>query len=139
MCSLVSIYWDIPHLVCNKTKLHKALGYWSREMLNFDFLEKSLGIVSPSHFVHDLLRKMFLMLYSINWPNFIVWLFLLVEILVNMCTGIRPVIKENTVLVVAAHQNNIPTILWCVMSMKLNIGNELWKNIACLQTYRTNV
>ena len=35
-------------------------------MLNFDFLEKGLGIVSPPHFVYDFSTKMFLMLYSIN-------------------------------------------------------------------------
>ena len=35
-------------------------------MVNFDFLEKCLGIVSPLHFVYDFLRKMFLMLYSIK-------------------------------------------------------------------------
>ena len=34
-------------------------------MLYLNFSEKSLGLVSPSHFVW----KMFLMLYSINWPN----------------------------------------------------------------------
>ena len=33
-------------------------------MLNFDFLEKGLGIVSRPHFVHDFSRKIFLMLYS---------------------------------------------------------------------------
>ena len=35
-------------------------------MLNFDFLNKGLGIVSPAHFVYDFSRKMFLMLCSIN-------------------------------------------------------------------------
>ena len=40
-------------------------------MLSFDFLEKGLGIVYLLHFVYDFLRKMFLMLYSINGPNFI--------------------------------------------------------------------
>ena len=30
-------------------------------------------------------RKVFLLLYSINWPNFIVWFPLLREILRNMC------------------------------------------------------
>ena len=35
-------------------------------MLNFDFLEKGLEIVSPSHFVYDIQRKMFLKLLSIN-------------------------------------------------------------------------
>ena len=54
-------------------------------MINFDYLEKSLGIVSPAYFVYDFLRKMFPLLYSINWPNFIVWLPLLLEILDNIC------------------------------------------------------
>ena len=35
-------------------------------MLNFDFLEKGIGKVPPPHFAYDFLRKMFLMLYSIN-------------------------------------------------------------------------
>ena len=35
-------------------------------MLNFDFLEKGLGIVFLAHFVYDFSTKMFLMLYSIN-------------------------------------------------------------------------
>ena len=34
-------------------------------MLNFDFLEKGLGIVSAPHFVYVFLRKMFLMLHSL--------------------------------------------------------------------------
>ena len=37
-------------------------------MLSFDFLGKSLGIVSPSHFVYTFSRKMFLILHSVN-PN----------------------------------------------------------------------
>ena len=35
-------------------------------MLNFDFLEKGLGIAYRRHFAYDFSRKMFLMLYSIN-------------------------------------------------------------------------
>ena len=35
-------------------------------MLNFDFLDKGLVIVSPAHFVYDFSTKMFLMSYSIN-------------------------------------------------------------------------
>ena len=35
-------------------------------MFIFNFPEKSLGLVSPTHFVYDFSRKMFLMLYSIN-------------------------------------------------------------------------
>ena len=43
----------VLNLTYNKNKLHKTLGYWSRDMLNFDLLEKDLGIVSTSHFVYD--------------------------------------------------------------------------------------
>ena len=50
-------------------------------MLNFDFSEKGLGLASPPRFVYDFSKKMFLMLHSINWRDFIVWLPLLVEIL----------------------------------------------------------
>ena len=57
-------------------------------MLNFDFLDKDLGIVSPAHFVYDFSTKMFLMLYSINWPNFIAWLPFFLEILGNVCIAI---------------------------------------------------
>ena len=53
-------------------------------MLNFDFSEKSLVLDSPPHFTYDFQQKIFLKLYSINWPNFIVWLHLLIEILGNM-------------------------------------------------------
>ena len=35
-------------------------------MLNFDFLDKGLEIVSPAHFVYDFLTKMFPMLHFIN-------------------------------------------------------------------------
>ena len=71
----------------NKNKLHKTLDYWSRDMLNFNFPEKGMGLVFPPHFVDDFSRKMFL-LYSINWPNFIVWLPLVLKILGNMCITI---------------------------------------------------
>ena len=57
-------------------------------MLNFDFLDKGLGIVSPAHFVDDFSTKMFRMLYSINLPNFIAWLPLLLQILGNICIAI---------------------------------------------------
>ena len=57
-------------------------------MLNFDFLDKGLGIVSAAHFVYDFSTKMFLMLCSINRPNLIAWLPLPLEILGNMCIAI---------------------------------------------------
>ena len=54
----ISIALNLPY---NKTKLYKTLDHWSRDMLNFNFSEKDLGLVSPPHFVNDFLRKMFLM------------------------------------------------------------------------------
>ena len=54
------------NLSYNETKLCKNLDYWSRDMLNFDFLENDLGKVSSSYFVHGFSRKMVLILYSIN-------------------------------------------------------------------------
>ena len=47
-------------LAYNKNKLYKTLGYWSRDMLNFGFLEKGLGIVSAPIFVYDFSRKIFI-------------------------------------------------------------------------------
>ena len=51
-------------------------------------IKKGLEFVSLPHFPHNFWRKIFLLLYSINWPNFIVWLHLLCEILGNMCIEI---------------------------------------------------
>ena len=59
----ILIVLDLTH---NKDKLCKTLGYWSRDMLNLDFLQNGLGIVSPSHFVYDFSIKMLFMLYSIK-------------------------------------------------------------------------
>ena len=57
-------------------------------MLNFNFPEKGLGLVSPPYFVYNISRIMFLMLYYINWPTFIVRIPLFLEILGNMCITI---------------------------------------------------
>ena len=35
-------------------------------MLNFGFLDKDLGIISPAHFMYDKTTKMLLMLHAIN-------------------------------------------------------------------------
>ena len=56
----------------NKNILYKTLNYWSRDMLNFNFSEKRLRLVSLLHFAYDFSRKMFFILHCINWPNFIV-------------------------------------------------------------------
>ena len=53
VCSLVSIPFDSPYISINKKGLYETLGYWSRDVLNFDFLENGRGKVSPPHFVYD--------------------------------------------------------------------------------------
>ena len=68
----------------NKNKLYKLSDYWSRDMANFNFSEKGMGLVSPPHFVYDFSKKKILILNSINWPNFIFRLLLLLRILDNM-------------------------------------------------------
>ena len=55
---------------------------------SFQKRKRVLELVSPLHFRHDFLRKIFLLLCSITWPNFIVWMPLLCKIFDNMCTGI---------------------------------------------------
>ena len=47
-----------------------------------------LGIVIPSYFQNDFSRKMVLILYFINWVNFIAWFPLLLKILAKMCIAI---------------------------------------------------
>ena len=46
----------------SKNKLFKTLQYWSRDIFNYDFLEKGMGIVSLTHFVYGFSIKMFLIL-----------------------------------------------------------------------------
>ena len=40
-------------------------------MLKFNFQDDDLGLVFPLYYVQDFLRKMFLMLYCINWRNYL--------------------------------------------------------------------
>ena len=75
-------------LAHNRNKPFKTLCYSSRDMFNFDFVDTSLAIVSPAHFVYDFLTKIFLVLYSISWPNCIAWFPLLLETLGNKCIAI---------------------------------------------------
>ena len=67
VCILVLIYFDSPQFrIQLKKKLYKTLDYCSRDMVNLNFPEKALGLVSPPHFVYNFSRKMFLILYSTN-------------------------------------------------------------------------
>ena len=69
-------------------------------MLNFDVLGKGLGIVSPPHFVYDFSRKMFLMLYSINRPNFIVLMPLLIGVLQLYVSQVRTSFKIHLIFLI---------------------------------------
>ena len=40
--------------------MYTTLDYWSRDMPNFNFPEKGLGLVCPPHFADDFSRKLFL-------------------------------------------------------------------------------
>ena len=67
-----------------KTKLQITCFY----LIQSFFKKQKVVWNQPScliHFPHDFWRKMFLLSYSVNWPNFIVWLLLFHEILGSMC------------------------------------------------------
>ena len=86
-CNKINIFLQrsCRNLSYSKSKLYKTFDYWSRDMLKSEFLEKDLELISPPHFMCDLSREMLILLYSINWPNFIVWLSLRLQILDNIC------------------------------------------------------
>ena len=50
----------------------------------FKKTERALELVSLPHFPHDFWRKMFLTLYFVNWPNFIVRLRLVLNLPSNL-------------------------------------------------------
>ena len=45
--------------------MHKTLEYWSRNMLNFDFLEKGMEVVTPPHFVCNVSKKKCYLCYNL--------------------------------------------------------------------------
>ena len=77
MLRTIEIYWNeaVDHLFLPHIK-------------HYQKSKRDLELVSASHFRYDFWRKLFFLLYSITWPNFIVWLHLLREILRNVCSVI---------------------------------------------------
>ena len=76
------------------SKLRTTNLYWKQDAdhlflpLKVFFKKKTkrnTGLVSLPHFLHDFWKKICLMLCFINWPRFIVWLPLRLEILRKMC------------------------------------------------------
>ena len=55
--SLVSICFSSTQLGHTIKKLHETSDCWSRDMVNFNFPKKVLGLVSPTNFVRDFSRK----------------------------------------------------------------------------------
>ena len=59
-----------------------------KKYVKFWIFRKGSGTSFSTAFYVLFFEKGFLMIYYINWPSFIVWLPLLLEILGNMCSGI---------------------------------------------------
>ena len=71
VCSLVLISFDSGKLGTQKKQIDNTIDYFSIDMSNFDFLGKGVGIGFSAQFAYYFLRKWFIMLYFIIWPNFI--------------------------------------------------------------------
>ena len=71
VCSLVLISFDSAKLGTQKKQIDNTIDYFSRDMSDFDFLGKGMGIGFPALIAYYFSRKMFIMLYFIIWPNFI--------------------------------------------------------------------
>ena len=71
--------WGLPKVIETKLQTTRFYFIWSF------FKKRDLELVSLTHFLHDFWRRIFLLLNSITWPYFNVWLPLLREILDNMC------------------------------------------------------
>ena len=88
VCRLISIYFDSPQLghtiKINCIKVKKL----TQRCAQFRFFRKGSGYSFSTTFCAWFFKKMFFMLYSTNWPNFIVWLHLLFEISGNACIAI---------------------------------------------------
>ena len=80
-------YWLINIRIFRHAISRVVCQFAARHMLILIFFIKGS---SPPWFVDGFSRKIFIVLYSIIWPNFIVWLPLLLKILGNMCIVIIP-------------------------------------------------
>ena len=79
-----STIWNIIQFVLLWWCVSKSRSMKISSSLFFLFEKGGLDLVSVHDFLHNFWRKVFLTLYYINWPNLIVWLPLLVELLGNM-------------------------------------------------------
>ena len=90
------IVWSFIQFVLLHSKLRTIKIYWNwaayhlslPHILHFWKTKRRLKLVSLPHFFYDFWRKIFLLSYSIIWPNFIAWLPLIHETLSNICIAI---------------------------------------------------
>ena len=83
VCFYCMASWGLSKYIENKlqtTFFHLILSFYKKR--------KRFGTSLFASFSAYFLKKILLLLYYINWPNFIVWLPLLCEILSNMCITI---------------------------------------------------
>ena len=79
-----NIFWYFATWTYDKNKVYKTSDCWFKDMLNFDFLNKCLRLVSPPHFEYDFSNK-YALCYNLlvdQMSNVIVWWCLFLEILV---------------------------------------------------------
>ena len=96
-------YQNLLELSC------RPLGFTSYQV--FSKIIRGLELVFLPHFSRNFWRKILLLLYSINWLNFTVWLPLIWEILGNMCFAIvcKPGCDVMNVDVNLSDQATFPT------------------------------
>ena len=85
---LCSLYLLHAKLRAIKTFWNLADHFLLPHITLFYKIKRGLSLGSLPHFQHNVWRKIFLLLYSINWPSFTLRLALLREILGNMCIAI---------------------------------------------------
>ena len=88
VCRLVLIYFDRSQLDIQSKKTVWNFRLMIQRYGQFWFFRKRLGNSFSTTLCVWFFKKMFLMWYYINWPNFIVWLPLRREILGNVCIAI---------------------------------------------------
>ena len=67
---------------------YSPLAFTSYKSCFYSYKSLGLKLVFLPHFLHGFWRKIFLLLYSINWSNFIVSLPLLRQILYSICFAV---------------------------------------------------
>ena len=79
----VFIVWQVED---NQNTLKLSVDYlFLTHIKFFKKTKRGLELVSLVHFLWDVWRKLFLVLSSVTWPNFMTWLPLFREILGNTC------------------------------------------------------